>query len=284
MSGKPWRWFGLIAAAVALVCIGIVLGTPFSSQGQQASRSGARPASLIAQAPPATGATPAAGTPGDENYVGAETCKGCHEEAFQTFSKTRMGRIFLHQARDSEGSATPARAVTVPGKAHVEAGGGKGKGGMITFAKNDPTPVEKRNEVCLDCHTKGARIFWKGSPHESRDVACTNCHKVMEDISPKQPARQGHRDRDLRHVPHPEAGPDDAELAHAAARRQDDVHLVPQSARLGHPGPAQGAVAERYLLHLPRGEARALPLESPAGQSRAVPTVTIPTGRTTRRC
>ena len=46
----------------------------------------------------------------------------------------------------------------------MDAGGGKGKGGMITFAKNDKTPVEKRNAVCLDCHTKGARIFWKGSP------------------------------------------------------------------------------------------------------------------------
>ena len=72
-----------------------------------------------------------------------------------------------------------------PGKDHVDAGGGKGKGGLITFAKNDRTPVEKRNAVCLSCHTKGARIFWQGSAHESRDVACTNCHKVMEDVSPR---------------------------------------------------------------------------------------------------
>jgi DmsE family decaheme c-type cytochrome len=67
----------------------------------------------------------------------------------------------------------------------VEAGGGKGVGGMITFAKNDPTPVAKRNEMCLTCHSKGDRIFWQGSPHEFRDVACTSCHRVMEDISPR---------------------------------------------------------------------------------------------------
>jgi DmsE family decaheme c-type cytochrome len=67
----------------------------------------------------------------------------------------------------------------------VDAGGGKGKGGLITFAKNDKTPVEKRNEVCLGCHTKGARLFWQGSAHESRDVACTNCHKIMEQVSTK---------------------------------------------------------------------------------------------------
>jgi DmsE family decaheme c-type cytochrome len=30
-----------------------------------------------------------------------------------------------------------------------------------------------------------ARLFWDGSSHESRDVACTNCHVVMENVSPK---------------------------------------------------------------------------------------------------
>jgi len=185
MSGKPWGWFGLSAAAVALVCTGIVLGTPFSSQGQQAPLSWARPGSLIAQVPPATGAaTPPASPPGSENYVGAETCKGCHEEAFQKFGKTRMGRIFLLQARSPK-EANACETCHGPGKAHVDGGGGKGKGGMITFAKNDPTPVAKRNEICLGCHTKGARIFWQGSPHESRDVACTNCHAVMENHSPQ---------------------------------------------------------------------------------------------------
>jgi len=72
-----------------------------------------------------------------------------------------------------------------PGKAHVDAGGGRGVGGLITFAKNDKTPVEKRNAVCLGCHQKGARLFWQGSQHESRDVACTNCHTVMTNVSDK---------------------------------------------------------------------------------------------------
>jgi len=116
--------------------------------------------------------------------MGAAICKACHEEQFIKFSKTRMGRSFLLQARNSN-EANACESCHGPGRAHVEAGGGKGKGGLITFAKNDPTPVEKRNQICLDCHTKGERIFWKGSAHESRDVACTSCHKVMEDVSPK---------------------------------------------------------------------------------------------------
>jgi DmsE family decaheme c-type cytochrome len=176
MSVEPRRLLGVIAGAAITLGVGIVFGMPFASRAQQ-------PAAPPAPSAPATQPAGQAASTTD-GYVGAETCKGCHEEAFQKFAKTRMGRIFLHQARDPrEGNA--CESCHGPGKAHVEAGGGKGKGGLVTFAKKDPTPVERRNQVCLDCHTKSARIFWKGSAHESRDVACTSCHKVMEDVSPK---------------------------------------------------------------------------------------------------
>ncbi len=167
MTGRRWRLFAGVASAAAVFCAGIVLGLPFSSRAQQP----AKPAA-------------AAAAPADSNYVGAETCKACHEEAFSKFSKTRMGRLFLLQARSPK-EANACESCHGPGKAHVDAGGGKGKGGLITFAKNDKTPVEKRNQVCLDCHNRGARLFWQGSAHESRDVACTNCHKIMEQVSPK---------------------------------------------------------------------------------------------------
>jgi DmsE family decaheme c-type cytochrome len=133
------------------------------------------PSSAPAQKAPST---PAAGEL-PQGYVGAETCKACHEEQFEKFSHTRMGRLFLNQPRNTS-ERLACETCHGPGQAHVDAGGGRGVGGMITFAKNDKTPVEKRNAVCLTCHTKGNRVFWKGSPHESRDVACTNCHKVME--------------------------------------------------------------------------------------------------------
>jgi DmsE family decaheme c-type cytochrome len=167
MIGRRWRLFAGIASAAAVFGVGIVLGLPFSSRAQQPAQ------------PPV-----AATAPADTNYVGAEVCKACHDEAFSKFSKTRMGRVLLFQARSPK-EANACESCHGPGKAHVDAGGGKGKGGLITFAKNDTTPVEKRNEVCLGCHTKGARIFWKGSSHESRGVACTNCHTVMDSVSEK---------------------------------------------------------------------------------------------------
>jgi DmsE family decaheme c-type cytochrome len=169
MVGRTRRILWVVGGAALVLSAGVVLGLSSSAPAQQP------------QKPAATAAAPAPTKPG---YVGAETCKGCHEEAYNKFARTRMGRIFLHQARNDK-EATGCETCHGPGEAHAGAGGGRGVGGLITFATNDKTPVEKRNAVCLSCHTKGARIFWQGSAHESRDVACTNCHKVMEDVSPK---------------------------------------------------------------------------------------------------
>jgi DmsE family decaheme c-type cytochrome len=119
-----------------------------------------------------------------EGYVGAETCKGCHEEAWSKFAATRMGRLFLRHPRSNQ-ERLACETCHGPGKAHADAGGGKGVGNLITFAKNDRTPVETRNKVCLDCHTKGARLFWDGSAHDAANVPCTSCHRVMEDHSPR---------------------------------------------------------------------------------------------------
>jgi hypothetical protein len=82
-------------------------------------------------------------------------CKGRHEEAFQRFAKTRMGRLFLHQARDAK-EGTACEICHGPGQAHVETGGGKGKGGMISFARNDRTPVRE------------AQSDLPGLPHQER--------------------------------------------------------------------------------------------------------------------
>ena len=112
----------------------------------------------MAQQPAQPAATAA---PTDSNYVGAETCKGCHEDQFNKFAKMRMGRLFLQQAR-TPGEANACESCHGPGKAHVDAGRGKGKGGLITFAKNDKTPAEQWNAVWPTCHTKGARIFCSG--------------------------------------------------------------------------------------------------------------------------
>jgi DmsE family decaheme c-type cytochrome len=170
------------ASAIALLSIGILLGLASRAPAQKASDADKAPE--VQKTPDAEKPTEAPASTLPPGHVGAETCKACHAEAYAKFAHTRMGRLFLHQARNAQ-EADGCENCHGPGQAHVEAGGGKGKGGLITFAKNDKTPVEQRNKVCLSCHTKGARIFWQGSSHESRDVACTNCHTIMEDVSGK---------------------------------------------------------------------------------------------------
>ena len=184
MTWSLARVIGAIVGAVAVASTALLLAFPSSAPAQKnAPPTGASKEAAPGAAPKeeAPAATPTELPPG---YIGSEICQGCHEDQSKTFSKTKMGRLFLHQPRNStEGLA--CEACHGPGEAHAAAGGGKGVGGLITFAKNDKTPITKRNQICLTCHTKGARLFWNGSSHESRDVACTNCHTIMKDVSPK---------------------------------------------------------------------------------------------------
>jgi len=109
-----------------------------------------------------------------------------------SFEQTVMGKVFLHNA-ETVLEKQSCEACHGPGGAHVAAGGAKGKGvgpgQMISFAKDDPTPVHERNAKCLACHERRAHLNWKGSPHERNDVACTNCHTIMQRRAPKQLAR-----------------------------------------------------------------------------------------------
>lgn len=169
MTWRLARLVGLTGGASLLLLAMVVLG--LASCRTTPSPPGA--AAPVARAP--------VGGPG---YVGAETCKGCHEDSYNEFGGTKMGRLFLKHPRNTA-EKFACENCHGPGKEHAESGGGKNTGGMITFAKNDRTPVEQRNAMCLSCHTKGQHLFWQGSAHASRDVACTNCHTVMKDVSPR---------------------------------------------------------------------------------------------------
>jgi len=122
--------------------------------------------------------------PDDATYVGPQVCMTCHVKQVTAFNNTVMGKIFRNPRNAQERAS--CETCHGPGSAHVAAGGGRGVGGLVSFRADDPTrTAEDTNAICLQCHDKGDRTLWRGSTHETRGVACTNCHTVMTNVTPK---------------------------------------------------------------------------------------------------
>jgi DmsE family decaheme c-type cytochrome len=103
-------------------------------------------------------------------YVGAETCKTCHEEIFKSFETTPHFVTTLKNKRGPEWQG--CEACHGPGKEHVEGGGDKTK--IFTFKGASAHEVSER---CLDCHEYGEEHSnFDRSQHNTNDVSCTACH------------------------------------------------------------------------------------------------------------
>jgi DmsE family decaheme c-type cytochrome len=141
-----------------------------SADGQQheTAKSGSAPGAQSASAAP------------DGDYVGSETCIACHQDQHRRFKNTPMGKVMMLNPRTAE-EARGCEACHGPGRTHVEAGGGK-ETISIRFGKDSKNTVAEQNAVCMDCHSKGTHLFWRGSPHEMRGVACVDCHQVKQEI------------------------------------------------------------------------------------------------------
>jgi DmsE family decaheme c-type cytochrome len=113
---------------------------------------------------------------GAEGYVGSDTCATCHDDQAKRFNQTVMGKAFAQPHTSNE--KLGCEACHGPGKTHVDAGGGK-ETIRLRFAKDAHETAEQKNTVCLACHENGNRRFWEGGPHESRGIACVDCHQVM---------------------------------------------------------------------------------------------------------
>jgi DmsE family decaheme c-type cytochrome len=135
------------------------------------------------KAKPAAKPKPKAGgpvmIPGHMSYVGSEECATCHVNQTDSYSHTLHGRIFLKNPRSPQ-EKFGCESCHGPGSEHVRLGGGKGVGGIASFRDDSGRPAEERNAVCLSCHERGLRTYWPASTHETRGLACTNCHQIMK--------------------------------------------------------------------------------------------------------
>jgi DmsE family decaheme c-type cytochrome len=115
-----------------------------------------------------------------DGYVGSAVCKTCHADVWFTFYKNPHYKSIA--SGDQPPERTGCEGCHGPGKAHVEARGGKTTIPRA-FSLMEPKAVL---DTCLNCH---ARDFSKSnirrSEHSLADVVCTNCHSIH-----KSPAAQ----------------------------------------------------------------------------------------------
>lgn len=103
-------------------------------------------------------------------YVGAETCKTCHEDQYKNFETTLHFRTTLDTKKGPEWRG--CEACHGPGKEHAEGGGDKTK--IFAFRNASAQEISSR---CLDCHEQGEEHSnFARSAHLQNGVSCIDCH------------------------------------------------------------------------------------------------------------
>lgn len=106
----------------------------------------------------------------DDDYVGSETCKACHESQFDSVAQTTHGK--LSDLPSWKGKVVGCESCHGPGKEHVEGGGDITK--IKQLNKLDPKAI---SETCLTCHAgaENHSNFRRGD-HWRNNIGCTDCH------------------------------------------------------------------------------------------------------------
>ena len=111
------------------------------------------------------------GTVYDNDYVGSDACKDCHEDQFKAFSHTSHAN--LANISSWKGRVTGCEACHGPGKAHLEEGD---PAKIISFKNKSSKEI---SETCLTCHAgKEERNNFRRGEHWRNDIGCTDCHSA----------------------------------------------------------------------------------------------------------
>ncbi|MGC2703310.1 MAG: DmsE family decaheme c-type cytochrome, partial [Candidatus Acidiferrales bacterium] len=152
-----FRVFGL-AAIAALTLLGMQHGLAHAQEKQNAK-------STSAAAPAASASVEAQ----QAQFAGAESCKSCHEEVYDSWEKSahwqqtyKEGGIAKHGCEDCHG----------PAASHVSDPTDTSK--LFLFEKGSAKEIDAR---CLECHAGGDQHMNAiNSVHAKNDVSCIACH------------------------------------------------------------------------------------------------------------
>lgn len=106
-------------------------------------------------------------------YVGADTCKTCHEEEFKGIEGTRHWDAVLKMKGGLE--AHSCESCHGPGGAHAEDADPKK---IFSFKTASSKEINQR---CLSCHSSGqGHMNFSRSAHSENNLSCLSCHSAHQ--------------------------------------------------------------------------------------------------------
>ena len=127
------------------------------------------PPAAVQVRPPAPVVPPA-------DYVGSDTCLGCHEDANSRLPQTAHGRAANPR---SPAAAQGCESCHGPGSRHLE--NPSDDQSIRKFARMAPRDA---GAACRSCHTSSTHALWEGSTHDARNISCVSCHAVHAPAAP----------------------------------------------------------------------------------------------------
>ncbi len=132
-----------------------------------------------ANTPPAAAAQPAP----KADFVGSETCQGCHDAEITAHLQKNFHGLMLAKL-ETAGKGRLCEGCHGPGSLHA---------GDPSAATAAPLKLAAANGAgCLSCHqTKLSTAKWRMSEHLKNGVGCEQCHMVPEATKPTQAKTPG---------------------------------------------------------------------------------------------
>jgi DmsE family decaheme c-type cytochrome len=118
-----------------------------------------------------------AAAPPKADYVGNDTCLGCHDDATRHLSSTPHWKTAIPRSPAADKGCESCHG---PGSRHVEDPGDDST--IRKFPKMSPQDV---SGTCLTCHAKATHALWEGSTHDVRNLSCITCHSVHNPVAPR---------------------------------------------------------------------------------------------------
>ncbi len=117
----------------------------------------------------------AAEAPVDRTLTGDKVCTRCHDESE---AKPVLSIYQTPHGVKADGRTPGCQSCHGASEAHVKNAAGAETRPAVDVLFGKGADAARVSAACVSCHQGGARMHWPGSAHQTRDVTCTNCHKV----------------------------------------------------------------------------------------------------------